>query len=680
MDALRKAEEAKKKAELDSKSKSDPVLADIAAVDEPDEFVTGLETLPAIHPLIDDLAADDDLTSDTSRAPEVQVPFLDQEFQASTSKLDDEDATDIGLDELFTLDSGSATDLEADAHLDAEIDTDQPSAVEQFPGYTNAVNFRVQDKVDTENSSVAFADADPEIPEVTVASASTAGRKPGSMAVTSARFEQPAVPVSRADSGESGTPRIRVQQTAQSAKPETQDPPPEDRLRKSARGIFAAKRSRSTLNKNVQVTTLGVAAVLIMAIGIYFYINLRTGSGIGMPLADSEYQQTQRQYTDAELEMDDADLGIAAVETVNAESPTEIATTQEPAINLPEIPVAALAQPATADVELNIAEPVIVTEAEPAQTSLVTQIEPEPENVAVAPATTPAPVRSGDTAALTTTNSTAPASADATTVVTAEPAAELIPSVSTASPTSAAAGVVATVAGITAPDSVASTAAALQPEIVQPESLVSFTRRVSAPAGNPLIENAYIAYQNGNLEQAELLYREALTDAPLNRSALLGLAAIAASRNDAVAALDLYSKLLARDPNDPVAKAGILEIMPGGSLQEQEAELRRLHNQHPDIAPLAYAYGNFLASQQRWSEAQRAYFSALQLAKNDARNSSVNPDYAFNLAVSLEHLGQPRSAGNYYQEALTLAESHPAGFNLGLARERLSRTEAALNE
>ena len=152
----------------------------------------------------------------------------------------------------------------------------------------------------------------------------------------------------------------------------------------------------------------------------------------------------------------------------------------------------------------------------------------------------------------------------------------------------------------------------------------------------------------------------------------MGLAAIAALENESITAMELYSRLLVLDPSDPVAQASLLELMPAGSLTEQERQLRRLLERHPAVAPLAYALGNFYASQQRWSEAQPFYFRALQLAKTGVLpEGEINPDYAFNLAVSLEHLNQAQPAKNYYQEALEYAVNYPAGFDLSIARTRL---------
>ncbi len=216
-------------------------------------------------------------------------------------------------------------------------------------------------------------------------------------------------------------------------------------------------------------------------------------------------------------------------------------------------------------------------------------------------------------------------------------------------------------------------------EPAAPQNQISFVRRASEPELPASLGAAYSAYSSGNLARARQLYQQVLVEAPLNRDALLGVAAIATSENNRTEAMELYSRLLARDPSDPVARAGLLGLLPNGSLAEQERELRLLMERHPEVATIAFALGNFYASQQRWSNAQQYYFNALSLAKTAAvSGGQVNPDYAFNLAVSLEHLNQLQPARSYYQEALQLAANYPAGFDLGVARSRLAdlnRTE-----
>lgn len=201
---------------------------------------------------------------------------------------------------------------------------------------------------------------------------------------------------------------------------------------------------------------------------------------------------------------------------------------------------------------------------------------------------------------------------------------------------------------------------------------ISFSRTQTAPSIDPVLRDAYSAFQRDNLVVAQDLYRRVLAESPRNRDALLGLAAIANRNGETRLAMELYSRLLARDPSDAVARAGLLGLRPVGGPEQQERELRRLIELQPQVAPVVYALGNFYAAQDRWRDAQRYYFDALQQAKTDSlQGVPVNPDYAFNLAVSLEHLNESALAETYYREAIAYAAEFPAGFDVSIARERL---------
>src|SRR5262249_43234264 len=80
----------------------------------------------------------------------------------------------------------------------------------------------------------------------------------------------------------------------------------------------------------------------------------------------------------------------------------------------------------------------------------------------------------------------------------------------------------------------------------------------------------------------------------------------------------------------------------------------------PGANVLHFTLGNQLAQQGRWAEAQQAYFKAMAADPD-------NPDFAFNLAVSLDHLRQSKLAADYYRRAIALAEKHGASFDLAAA-------------
>lgn len=185
-----------------------------------------------------------------------------------------------------------------------------------------------------------------------------------------------------------------------------------------------------------------------------------------------------------------------------------------------------------------------------------------------------------------------------------------------------------------------------------------------------LLLRAYDAYQSGDIATAEAAYRRALARAPASRDALLGFAATAVRKGDYAAALESYTTLLSLDPNDDLALAGMAGLQQHAQgAPADESQIRRLLLRRPDSAQLHFALGNFYSAAADWPKAQSAYFDA-------HRYDSQNPDYAYNLAVSLEHLGQPATALRYYQLALTLSERREPNFDPAQAAARVSVLQA----
>ncbi len=198
---------------------------------------------------------------------------------------------------------------------------------------------------------------------------------------------------------------------------------------------------------------------------------------------------------------------------------------------------------------------------------------------------------------------------------------------------------------------------------------ISISRRVLTPQNDTLLAVANAAFEKGQYQQARKDYQQIRQTNPEHRGALLGLAALAVRGQDPAQARDLYLRLLTKNPSDPLAKAGVLSVMAGGDPARLESELKSLIKVHPNLSPLSFLLGNLYAAGQRWSEAQASYFSAVQAS---GREGAPAADYCFNLAVSLEHLGQTAAADRYYREALRLAEHRPAGFNKEALQERLA--------
>ncbi len=178
---------------------------------------------------------------------------------------------------------------------------------------------------------------------------------------------------------------------------------------------------------------------------------------------------------------------------------------------------------------------------------------------------------------------------------------------------------------------------------------------------DPLLNNAYLAYRSGNYDQAQQLYLKALGIDPDNTDALLGLAVIAQRRGMDNMAAHYYAQVLTLDPRNAVANAGMSAL---SNDDNRESRLKTLLNEQQNSSSLHFALGNFYAGQARWGEAQQSYFNAYKL-------ESGNAELAFNLAVSLDRLGQKQPAVQYYQRALQLDPDHHAAFDHAKTSQRI---------
>jgi Flp pilus assembly protein TadD len=206
-------------------------------------------------------------------------------------------------------------------------------------------------------------------------------------------------------------------------------------------------------------------------------------------------------------------------------------------------------------------------------------------------------------------------------------------------------------------------------------TLLEVSHSAGTSRTNQQLLDAYASLQSGELATASTQYQQVLEQFPNNRDALLGNAAIAMRQGNLLHAREFYSRLMQLNPKDPLARTGLLQTVQEIDPAQHEQELQRLVQQHPDVAPLLFALGNLYAAQRRWNEAQSAYFDAFLFARQ-SNDGAINPDYAYNLAVSLEQLNQPKAALDYYRQAQTLASAVSPGFD----RQELTRRIAFLEQ
>jgi Tfp pilus assembly protein PilF len=234
---------------------------------------------------------------------------------------------------------------------------------------------------------------------------------------------------------------------------------------------------------------------------------------------------------------------------------------------------------------------------------------------------------------------------------------------------------------VPAPDRVAAAPAHAKPQPKAAEELVmsllkdsasakpapplKLSRTIEAPRVSPDVLNGYDALKRGDAAAARKYYEAAVAADASSVDAHLGLAAAAARGGDRQTASRHYRRALALDPKSPAAVAGLASLADFSKPAGLEEQLRADITRYPQSPALQFTLGNLYASQSRWNEAQAAYFEAYRLDPDNA-------ELAYNLAVSLDHLGQPRLAADFYQRALAAARQQATQFDKGQVSRRIA--------
>lgn len=196
-----------------------------------------------------------------------------------------------------------------------------------------------------------------------------------------------------------------------------------------------------------------------------------------------------------------------------------------------------------------------------------------------------------------------------------------------------------------------------------PAPKVQVSRAAQDAGPSAALRSAYAALQAGDYEAAMRLYGQVAQNEPHNIDVLLGQAAIALHRDDFDTARNAYLGVLRLEPANAVAQGALLALFGRADYATAELRLKELVAREPS-AFLYQSLGTLYAEQMLWPQAQNAYFQAHRM---DPRN----PDHAYNLAVSLEHIGQRALAVTYYRRAVGLARARAtAAFDVTQAESR----------
>ncbi len=200
---------------------------------------------------------------------------------------------------------------------------------------------------------------------------------------------------------------------------------------------------------------------------------------------------------------------------------------------------------------------------------------------------------------------------------------------------------------------------------------------------NPALAAGYAALSVGDYTSAKRHYAEAIAADGSSADAHLGFATAAARTGnieDLPIAMKHYRRVLEIDPRNSTARAALIVLAndrdsnSAGELMStsgKEAALRLLIAQDPGAANAHFLLGNLHAQSRQWREAQPAYFEA-------ARLMPQNADYNYNLAVSLDQLGQGAAALNFYRRAL--AANVKGQFDRSAVERRIATLSPSLAE
>ena len=178
------------------------------------------------------------------------------------------------------------------------------------------------------------------------------------------------------------------------------------------------------------------------------------------------------------------------------------------------------------------------------------------------------------------------------------------------------------------------------------------------------IMRGYNALGQNQFSQAREAYSQVLTSNPTQRNALLGIAYAHQALGNTDQALSTLRRLIELYPRDSDGMSA-LYLIGGGDLVAEETRFKQLLDRSEYPAAVHYTLGVIYFEQRRFGEAERAFSRASSL-------SPTQPDYAYNLALTLDQLGRSHDAARQYVVALNLANQTSAVFSRDLARARLT--------
>lgn len=168
------------------------------------------------------------------------------------------------------------------------------------------------------------------------------------------------------------------------------------------------------------------------------------------------------------------------------------------------------------------------------------------------------------------------------------------------------------------------------------------------------LEEGYENLLAGRTAIAAGYYEEAVKVEPNNETALFGLATTYQRMGQMDAAREAYSKLFALNPTHREGLNNFMALISQEAPEEAITELEKLETENPDFSPIPAQLGVVYNKIGNPEMAARKLARALNLSRD-------NVSYKYNLAITLDRLGQVEQASTLYLE---LIEAYNAGASL----------------